>query len=350
MVTATPLPALPILLATLGLTLAIALWSAVPRGHSRPLRLKVLMRAFLPSRMLRSASGRLDVIAFLFAILFATMTLGWALVSANWWAGRTAALIGPAPVTLPAWVVTPMATVALFLTYELAYWGYHLLSHRVAWLWAFHKVHHSAESLSLLTNFRVHPVDTIIFYNVAALMTGVVGGLIVPLNGQAGQWTVGNANLLVFTSSILLSYLQHSHLWISWPGRLGRWLMSPAHHQLHHSVEQRHHGHNFGSTLSLFDRMAGTLLLPTRRRQRLRFGVEDAGDAPHGFKDALLRPFGEAIRTLSPHRPASVVRKMSAKMSDGGSTTERSARVDPASSPRLWRLDTLGEHMDAAGP
>ena len=313
--TATPLPALPIWLATLALTLAIALWSAVPRGRCRPVRFKVLMRAFLPARMLRSASGRLDIVAFLFAILLATMTLGWALVSAEWWAARTAALIGPASVTLPAWVVTPLATVALFVTYELAYWGYHLLSHRVAWLWAFHKVHHSAESLSLLTNFRVHPVDTIIFYNAAAFMTGVVGGLIAPLSGQAGQWTVGNANLFVFTSSILLSYLQHSHLWISWPGRLGHWLMSPAHHQLHHSVDPRHHGRNFGSTLSVFDSVAGTLLMPASRRLRLRFGVEDAGAAPHGFMDAVLRPFGEAARALAPPLLPSA-RKVSEAMGD----------------------------------
>ena len=46
----------------------------------------------------------------------------------------------------------------LFLAYELGYWLNHYLSHRIAFLWEFHKVHHSATVLTPLTNFRVHPI------------------------------------------------------------------------------------------------------------------------------------------------------------------------------------------------
>lgn len=302
--TATALPFAPLWLATILLTLVVAIRAAIPRRRARPIRLKVLGRALMPARMLRSASGRLDIAAFLFATMIATSVLGWALVSADWWALRIAALVGPVPATIPGWIAAPLATLLLFLAYEFAYWFYHMLSHRIAWLWAFHKVHHSAESLSLLTNFRVHPVDTIVFYNFAAFVTGVIGGLVAPFCGPSGPWVVGNANLLVFVSSILLSYLQHSHLWISWPGRLGRWLMSPAAHQLHHSIDPRHHDRNFGSTVALFDWLGGTLLLPTGPRQKLQFGLADAGRNPHGFAGAVLRPFGEAALAVAPRIPS----------------------------------------------
>jgi sterol desaturase/sphingolipid hydroxylase (fatty acid hydroxylase superfamily) len=46
----------------------------------------------------------------------------------------------------------------------------------------------------------------------------------------------------------------------------GRWLnamfLCPHYHQLHHSVAQRHWDKNFGLTLTLWDWMFGTLVVP----------------------------------------------------------------------------------------
>jgi len=77
-VTATALPFAPLWLATILLTLVVAIRAAIPRRRARPIRLKVLGRALMPARMLRSASGRLDIAAFLFATMIATSVLGWA--------------------------------------------------------------------------------------------------------------------------------------------------------------------------------------------------------------------------------------------------------------------------------
>lgn len=309
------LPPAPVWFAAMLLTFVLAVRAAVPRGHRRPVRAKLLMRALLPWRILRSRSGRLDIAAFLFSALLAGMALGWALVSGSWWASmlsvKLPAWLGPvAPMALPRPVAATLMTLALFLAYEAAYWVNHWCSHRIGWLWEFHKVHHSAESLSLLTNFRVHPVDTIIFYNMAAATTGITAGLLrYALGGAVDDISVGGTNLLVFLSSIVLSYLQHSHLWISTTGRWGRLILSPAHHQLHHSVDPRHHNRNLGATLALFDWAFGTLLAPTTRRQRLTFGVEGLGYDPHGPKGAVLMPFVDAARRVPPafrpRRPSS---------------------------------------------
>jgi len=305
---------LPIWIAAMLATGLLALRAAVPRGRTRPVRARVLMRALMPRRILRSRSGRLDVAGFLFAILLAGSALGWALVSGNWWDGIVERALAPysaLPFTLPMPIAATLTTLILFVAYEASYWINHWLSHRIRWLWAFHKVHHTAEGLSLLTNFRVHPVDTIIFYNMSAAIVGATAGGMRHLLGPAmAEVSVSGTNLFVFLASVVLSYLQHSHLWMATTGRWGRLILSPAHHQLHHSTDPRHHDRNFGSTIALFDWLFGTLLRPTRDRQRLSFGVDGLDHDPHGFSGALLMPFAEALRgpraqTRLPSRPAS---------------------------------------------
>ncbi len=88
---------LPIWIAAMLATGLLALRAAVPRGRTRPVRARVLMRALMPRRILRSRSGRLDVAGFLFAILLAGSALGWALVSGNWWTGSSSARSPPIP-------------------------------------------------------------------------------------------------------------------------------------------------------------------------------------------------------------------------------------------------------------
>ena len=69
-------------------------------------------------------------------------------------------------------------TLALFLAYEFGYWLDHYLKHRVPALWELHKVHHSANVLTPLTVFRLHPLDALIFSNILALATGITNGAV----------------------------------------------------------------------------------------------------------------------------------------------------------------------------
>lgn len=314
-----PLLALAAVATVLGLTLRFA----VPRGRTRPVRARVLLRALLPRRIVASASGRTDIGWFLFGILLSSSALGWALVSGDWFAARFATayatLFGPAhPLDAPAWVAATAMTLALFVTYEFAYWLNHCLSHRIGWLWEFHKVHHSAESLTPLTNFRVHPVDTIVFFNMAAVAAGFTIATVNNLFGAATHgYLLYGLNAVTFLATILFSHLQHSHLWISFPGRVGRWLLSPAHHQIHHSVAERHHNRNFGSTLAIFDRLFGSLHLPAARRERLQFGVDGLDYDPHSLAGTALYPFRDAARRLLP-----------AEMADGALRARAAATAD----------------------
>src|SRR5262249_14878697 len=49
------------------------------------------------------------------------------------------------------------AWVLLFFLEELAYYWYHRSAHRVAFLWANHRVHHSSNELTLASAYRIAP-------------------------------------------------------------------------------------------------------------------------------------------------------------------------------------------------
>ena len=63
--------------------------------------------------------------------------------------------------------------------------------------------------------------------------------------------------------------LRHSHIWISF-GKFERLFISPAQHQIHHSVGNNHV--NLGSIFSIWDGMLGTRMYSGERRS-LEFGL-----------------------------------------------------------------------------
>jgi sterol desaturase/sphingolipid hydroxylase (fatty acid hydroxylase superfamily) len=74
-------------------------------------------------------------------------------------------------------------------------------------------------------------------------------------------------------------------------GVLGRVILSPAHHQIHHSDNPIHFDKNFGSCLSVWDWLFGTLWMPERKRERLNFGIETRARSHHTAIGGLVTPF-----------------------------------------------------------
>ncbi|MDX2158625.1 MAG: sterol desaturase family protein [Hyphomicrobiaceae bacterium] len=276
------------------------------RRSGRAVRPAVLLRALLPRRWWRTASARADIGLAAFNIFLFGLLLGWAVlsgqaISRGLGAGLSTMLGAPEPVPLPEWLAMTVVTIALFLAYELGYWIDHYLAHRIPFLWEFHKVHHAAETLSPLTNARVHPVDTIVFYNITAIVMGLVGGLTYWLLGRkVPEITLLGINAIAFLFGYLTNHLQHSHMWIPFTGWLGRLLVSPAHHQIHHSTNPIHFDKNLGSSLAVFDWVFGTLHIPSRDRERLTFGIEPQAVSPHTVQGAMVQPFRNALATVLP--------------------------------------------------
>ena len=304
------LPGSTFSLGALAASLAVYVVVVLHGKRRRPIRAAVLIRALFPRRLVRTASGRADLILFFGGMVLAGVAIGWALVAA----ADVQAFIGTwlPPVSRPlvtGWAATGLVTFMLFLAYEFAYWLDHWLMHRIPFLWQFHKVHHQAESLSLVTNGRVHPVDSMVFYNIAAMVMGATAALAERIVGDVGPLAVSGTNALIMLSAVVITHLQHSHVWLTFGPRVSGWLLGPAHHQIHHSAAPEHFDRNFGNTLTLFDRLFGTFFLPPAQRGAMRFGVDDEERAPHSVRAMLLTPFVAAAALLIPARLPSRLRR-----------------------------------------
>lgn len=293
-------------LASLGGALIVAVAVlALPRWHKgRRLRLRVLARALFPRRIWRSPSTVADAGYFLFNTFLYTVTFGMAAVSYQFLTngvvqGLVAAFGPPAPSSLPVWLSRSCITLMLFLAYELGYWIDHYLKHRVPVLWELHKVHHTAEVLTPLTAFRVHPLDSWTFGQILAIVAALTNGVAAYLFGDAShQYVLSGNNVILVLFIYAYVHLQHSHMWISFRGLLGHLFVSPAHHQVHHSTNPIHFNKNLGSCLAIWDWLFGTLHVPAKRREKLAFGIEPAYADAHTVTGEFLAPFGRAFMAL----------------------------------------------------
>ncbi len=296
------------------LGVAVIILAARRYKKGRRIRPKTLFRALFPKRIVLSKSSFADVGYFYFNVFVFGIIFGWALLSYDTLSRGVADVLTSTfgampPAPLPAFVSRSIVTVMLFLAYELGYWLNHYLSHRIPLLWEFHKVHHSATSLTPLTNFRVHPIYMCIFINILAISMGMANGIGDYLLGQpASQYGLSETNIILVFFIYVYVHLQHSQLWISFTGWPGRLLMSPAHHQIHHSRNPAHFNKNLGSCLAVWDWMFGTLYVPSAEREMLEFGVEPDREHAHTIRGELISPFVRAAQLVKERfapRPAS---------------------------------------------
>lgn len=216
----------------------------------------------------------------------------------EWMHGVAGGRAGP-PVACPDWVVAAAFTGCLFVLDDFARYLVHRMLHRYAVLWAFHKVHHTATSLNPLTVYRTHPVEGVIYVLRAALVNGAcIGVFVFFFGGQVSLATVLGASVLSVAFNALGANLRHSHVALGFWRPVERVIMSPAQHQVHHSLARRHRGRNFGVALSLWDWLFGTLAWSEPERE-LEFGVAgERGRDPHALGALYLRPFAEAGQAL----------------------------------------------------
>lgn len=190
-------------------------------------------------------------------------------------------------------------TILFFVAYDFGRFVIHCLLHDVPFLWEFHKIHHSAEVLTPMTSFRAHPLELLLMAWGPLLATGVFTvafNAIVPDRVSVYAFLGTHALLFLFN---LIGNLRHSPVWISYGPIVGRWLISPAHHQVHHSYEPRHLGCNRGFELAIWDRMYGTLYVPGQKPENFRLGLGDGSESRyHNVGAMYLLPFAGAARQI----------------------------------------------------
>jgi sterol desaturase/sphingolipid hydroxylase (fatty acid hydroxylase superfamily) len=181
----------------------------------------------------------------------------------------------------------PVARIAIsVLVVDCAGYWIHRWLHASPTLWAFHRIHHSQERLTVFTSFRAHFGEIAVQ---SAIMI-VVGRVLSP------PLVVWAPLGILFNLVILLS-----HTGYDWHfGPLERLIVSPRHHSFHHSVELRHRDRNFGMTFSMWDHLFGTAVGGAPPRA---FGLQGVS-TPESFVRQLPLPLIELARAWQTRPPA----------------------------------------------
>ena len=179
-------------------------------------------------------------------------------------------------VAISSVAVSLLFTVTAFTFDDLTRFLTHRGMHAWGPLWRYHRVHHSATTLTPFTVFRTHPVESLINYCRSAGALGFITGIFIWGFGQHLQvWDILGVNALGFVLTALGANLRHSHIPLRF-GAAEKWLVSPAQHQLHHSLD--HYHPNYGSYLSCWDRWFGSWMSGTDAND-LRFGLRPSAEA-----------------------------------------------------------------------
>ncbi len=148
-------------------------------------------------------------------------------------------------------------TLLSFILLDFTLYLWHRANHGIDRFWLFHKVHHSDRSMNVTTAFRLHAMEVLMTTLVKAVFIVVVG--------------VDASTLLVNELMVTLFVMFH-HADVSFTGEssLGRWLIVPSLHRLHHSAQRKEHDRNYGAVLSWWDSLFGTLSVATPKEIGLR--------------------------------------------------------------------------------
>lgn len=147
-------------------------------------------------------------------------------------------------VRLPVWLEVPLALA--LMDYTLYLW--HILTHRVPFLWRFHQPHHVDLDLTASTALRFH--------------FGELSLAVVWRAGQVVLIGVSPLSLSIWQTFTLLEIMFHHsnvHLPPEVERRLNRVLVTPRMHGIHHSVVENETNSNWSSGFTVWDWLHGTL-------------------------------------------------------------------------------------------
>lgn len=190
-------------------------------------------------------------------------------------------------VRLPKFAETALAVI--LLDYTLYLW--HVLTHKMPFLWNFHRVHHADLDLTAATAIRFH------FGEIALSVIFRAGQiLLIGVSPQALRiWqTALMASVFFHHSNVRLpKYLEE---------KLALLVVTPRLHGIHHSVVENEHNSNWSSGLTVWDFLHGTFRDDVPQDE-ITVGIEEITDVR--LTRMLTEPFRTKLRitkSVSPVR------------------------------------------------
>jgi sterol desaturase/sphingolipid hydroxylase (fatty acid hydroxylase superfamily) len=256
--------------------------------------LKSFLSYIFPKSMYTHPSAKMDYkIFFINKLIRPGEIVGFLLTSSLVAKGTYNFLTGVYFPTWNRWEAGPISIITLgiigFIISDFNTYVRHYIEHKNSFFWRIHSLHHSAEVLTPITSFRLHPASQIygevINWFSFGITFGVLGylGLNSANSNLITQYAIGYKAL-----NFLIGNFQHSHMWIHFGKFFSHIFISPAMHQIHHSSHPKHRNKNMGSYLAIWDWMFGTLYIP-HEKEELKYGLNEKNPNPHTtLKDAYI--------------------------------------------------------------
>jgi sterol desaturase/sphingolipid hydroxylase (fatty acid hydroxylase superfamily) len=178
----------------------------------------------------------------------------------------------------PAWLKVALAV--LLMDYTLYIW--HVLTHKVPFLWRFHLVHHVDLDMNASTALRFHFGELALSVPWRAAQIAIIG-----ISPRAfSMWQTMLIISIVFHHSNVRLPIRFERL-------LNRIFVTPRMHGIHHSMIKEETNANWSSCLTLWDWLHGTLRLNVPQ-EKITIGVPAYRDpADVTLPRILTMPFRE---------------------------------------------------------
>lgn len=162
--------------------------------------------------------------------------------------------------------------VPFFLINDFDRYWLHRGYHASPLLWRFHRVHHTAIEMDSMSLFRIHVGEAVIKNGLLFLPFQLIG---------VSLWVI-----VVYSSwDILKGFWHHANL-RTYVGPVNYFLNTAELHWWHHSTEARGQNANYGSILSVWDRMFHTFYWP-RGQWPEKIGVDGMDHFPTSYLGQL---------------------------------------------------------------
>ncbi|MGI9353289.1 MAG: sterol desaturase family protein [Rhizobiaceae bacterium] len=175
-----------------------------------------------------------------------------------------------------------LAVLASFIVLDFAIWFSHWASHKVPFLWAVHRMHHSDVDFDVTTAIRFHPIEIVLSMLWKMLIVLLLGAPAI--------------SVLIF--EIILNgtaMFNHSNWRLppSFDRVLRIFVVTPDMHRVHHSIIHNETDSNYGFNLAVWDRIFGTYTdQPEEGHAGMTIGISEWQDEkPTQLLWSLLVPF-----------------------------------------------------------
>jgi sterol desaturase/sphingolipid hydroxylase (fatty acid hydroxylase superfamily) len=182
---------------------------------------------------------------------------------------------------LPLSAAARVILAVVLLDYTLYLW--HVLTHRVPFLWRFHEVHHIDREMDATTALRFHFGEIAISLPFRAAQVLTIG----PAPMAVASWQI-------FVFICILFHHSNVRLPLRWERRVARLIITPRLHGIHHSIAPAEVNSNWSSGLTIWDWLHRTLRTEVPQDSIVLGVAGHRGDSDQRLANVLTLPFRES--------------------------------------------------------